>query len=53
MDVLFLSRLQFAFTAGFHFIFVLLTLGLSIIIALMQTIHLCTKDLDYLKIAKF
>jgi len=34
MDVLILSRLQFAMTAGFHFIFVSLTLGLSVLVAL-------------------
>ncbi len=33
MDVVALSRLQFALTSMFHFIFVPLTLGLSIMVA--------------------
>lgn len=53
MDVLFLSRLQFAVTAAFHFIFVPLTLGLSVLIAYMETVYLFTKDEDYLRMAKF
>ncbi|WP_415184746.1 cytochrome ubiquinol oxidase subunit I, partial [Phaeovulum sp.] len=32
-----LSRLQFAMTAMYHFLFVPLTLGLSVIIAIMET----------------
>lgn len=43
MDVVFLSRLQFAFAAGFHFIFPPLTLGLSFIILLLETLRLGTK----------
>lgn len=37
MDVLELARLQFALTAGAHFLFVSLTLGLATVIAVMQT----------------
>ena len=37
MDVLMLSRLQFAMATMFHFIFVPLTLGLSILVAIMET----------------
>ena len=33
MDVLFLSRLQFAIATYFHFLFVPLTLGLSMLVA--------------------
>jgi cytochrome d ubiquinol oxidase subunit I len=53
MDVLLLSRLQFAITAAFHFVFVPLTLGLSLLIAYMQTMHLRTGDDNYLRMAKF
>ncbi len=53
MDTLLLSRLQFAITAAFHFIFVPLTLGLSILIAYMETKYLRTGDKDYLRMAKF
>ncbi|PZF79435.1 cytochrome ubiquinol oxidase subunit I [Jiangella anatolica] len=37
MDVLDLSRLQFASTAIFHFLFVVLTLGLAPVVAFFQT----------------
>jgi len=53
MDALFLSRLQFAAATFFHFLFVPLTLGLSILIAIMETIYVNTGDEDYLKAAKF
>jgi len=49
MDVLTLSRLQFAMTAGFHFIFVSLTLGLSVLVAWMETCYVRTGDEIYLK----
>ncbi|MDO5666760.1 MAG: cytochrome ubiquinol oxidase subunit I [Alcaligenaceae bacterium] len=41
-DVVGLSRLQFASTAMFHFIFVPLTLGLSFMLAVMETIYVVT-----------
>jgi cytochrome bd ubiquinol oxidase subunit I len=53
MDVLALSRLQFAVTAAFHFIFVPLTLGLSILVAYMETKYVRTSDELYLKMTKF
>jgi cytochrome bd ubiquinol oxidase subunit I len=53
MDVLMLSRLQFAVATFFHFIFVPLTLGLSILIAIMETIYVRTGDEDYRRMAKF
>ncbi len=53
MDVLALSRLQFAVTAAFHFIFVPLTLGLSILVAYMETRYVQTGDEMYLKMTKF
>ncbi len=53
MDVLFLSRLQFAAATFFHFLFVPLTLGLSLIVAIMETIYVKTGDEDYKKMAKF
>lgn len=37
MDALILSRLQFAITTIYHFLFVPLTLGLSIFVALLET----------------
>lgn len=53
MDTVLLSRLQFAITAAFHFIFVPLTLGLSVLVAYMETKYLRTGDKDYLRMAKF
>jgi cytochrome d ubiquinol oxidase subunit I len=53
MDVLTLSRLQFAVTCMFHFIFVPLTLGLSVLTAYMETRYVMTNDETYLKMAKF
>lgn len=53
MDVLTLSRLQFAVTSLFHFIFVPLTLGLSILTAYMETRYVMTGDTTYLKMTKF
>ncbi|WP_067472814.1 cytochrome ubiquinol oxidase subunit I [Actinomadura hibisca] len=37
MDALMLARVQFALTAGSHFLFVALTLGLATLVAFMQT----------------
>ena len=48
-----LSRIQFVITAGFHFIFVPLTLGLSLLIAYMETKYVKTGDITYLKMTKF
>jgi len=53
MDVLFLSRLQFAAATMFHFLFVPLTLGLTIMVAVMETKYARTGDETYLKMAKF
>jgi cytochrome d ubiquinol oxidase subunit I len=53
MDALFLSRLQFAATTMFHFLFVPLTLGLSIMVAWMETRYVKTGDETYLKMTKF
>lgn len=47
------SRLQFALTACYHWIFVPLTLGLSIIMALMESIYVIKGDLFWQKTAKF
>ncbi|MCF8061105.1 MAG: cytochrome ubiquinol oxidase subunit I [Deltaproteobacteria bacterium] len=53
MEVLWLSRLQFAVATFFHFLFVPLTLGLSVLIAIMETAHVKTGDEEYLRMAKF
>lgn len=41
-EVVDLSRLQFALTALYHFLFVPLTLGLSLILAIMETVYVMT-----------
>jgi cytochrome d ubiquinol oxidase subunit I len=53
MDALALSRLQFAVTSMFHFIFVPLTLGLSILTAYMESRYVGTGDELYLRMTKF
>ncbi len=53
MDVTILSRLQFAAATYFHFLFVPLTLGLSIIIAIMETIYVRTGNEEYRTMTKF
>lgn len=53
MDVLMLSRLQFAVATFFHFLFVPLTLGLSVMLAIMETKYVRTGDEIYLKMTKF
>lgn len=42
LDVVVLSRLQFALTAMYHFIFVPLTLGLSFLLAIMESVYVMT-----------
>jgi cytochrome bd ubiquinol oxidase subunit I len=53
IDVLTLSRLQFAVTSAFHFIFVPLTLGLSILVASMEWRFVRTNDETWLRMARF
>ncbi len=53
MDALTLARLQFAITTVYHFFFVPLTLGLSILVALMQTAYVRSGDETYKQMAKF
>ncbi|MCF0174993.1 MAG: cytochrome ubiquinol oxidase subunit I [Bacteroidales bacterium] len=47
------SRLQFAMTAAYHWIFVPLTLGLSIIVAIMETLYVVKGDDFWKNVAKF
>jgi cytochrome bd ubiquinol oxidase subunit I len=53
MDPVFLSRLQFAAATMFHFLFVPLTLGLSVLIAYMETRYAWTGNKAYLRMTKF
>ena len=47
------SRAQFALTAMYHWIFVPLTLGITIIIAIMESLYVKSGDLQWKKITKF
>ncbi len=53
MDPVILARLQFTITCVFHFFFVPLTLGLSILIALMETMYVRTGNELYKRMTKF
>jgi len=53
VELILLSRLQFAITAAFHFIFVPLTLGLALLVASMETMYYRNKDETWRKMADF
>ncbi len=48
-----LSRLQFALTAMYHFLFVPLTLGLSVLVAMMETVYVMTGRTIWRDMTKF
>src|SRR6202040_4311487 len=52
-DVVTLSRLQFAITALYHFLFVPLTLGLSIIPLIMESVYVRTGPEIWKRMTKF
>ena len=51
-DVL-LARWQFGITSVYHFLFVPLTLGLSVLVAIMETLYVRTGNELYKRMAKF
>ncbi len=53
MSVILLSRIQFATVAIFHFLFVPLTLGLSVIVAFMESRYAATGDETYLSMTRY
>jgi cytochrome d ubiquinol oxidase subunit I len=53
MDVVDLSRLQFALTALYHFLFVPLTLGLSVLLAIMESVYVTTGRTIWRDMVKF
>jgi len=53
MDVLFLSRLQFAFTIGFHYIYPPLSIGVGIVLVLVEGMYIKTGEELYERMAKF
>lgn len=53
MSELLLARWQFGITSVYHFLFVPLTLGLSILVAIMETMYVRTGNETYRKMTKF
>jgi cytochrome d ubiquinol oxidase subunit I len=53
LDVVTLSRLQFALTALFHFLFVPLTLGLSMILVIMESTYVMTGKEIWKRMTRF
>ncbi|MDX2225889.1 MAG: cytochrome ubiquinol oxidase subunit I [Verrucomicrobiae bacterium] len=53
MDVLLLSRIQFAFTIAFHYIYPPLSIGLGVLMVIMEGLHLKTGEAIYHQMAKF
>lgn len=53
MEAVTLARLQFAVTTVYHFFFVPLTLGLSVLVAIMETLYVQTGQKVYKDMTKF
>lgn len=53
MDVEILSRIQFAFTIAFHYIYPPLSIGIGIILVIMEGMYLKTKDRFFENMTKF
>ncbi len=53
IDVVDLSRLQFALTAMYHFLFVPLTLGMAFLLAIMESLYVMTNKQIYKDMTKF
>lgn len=53
LDIVDLSRFQFALTALYHFLFVPLTLGLSVLLAIMETVYVMTGRQIWRQMTKF
>lgn len=53
MDVVLLSRIQFALTSAFHYIYPPLSIGLGLMLVFMEGIYLKTKNPLYKEISQF
>lgn len=53
MDVAILSRIQFAVTIGFHYIYPPMSIGLGVILVIMEAAYLKTRNPKYLQMVKF
>ena len=52
-DIVTLARIQFAMTTVFHFFFVPFSIGLALVVAIMETMYVVKKEERYRKMAKF
>jgi len=53
MDPVYLARIQFGLTASFHYIFPPLSVGLGLLLVIMEGMYLKTADERYLRMTKF
>src|SRR6266550_3285529 len=53
MDVEILARIQFAFTIAFHYIYPPLSIGLGLLLVIMEAMYLKTKDKRYEQMTRF
>ena len=53
MDAVLLARIQFGFTAGFHFLFPPTTLGLTFVILILESLYLKTQSAIYKDLSSF
>ncbi len=53
MDAVFLSRVQFALTSGFHYIYPPLSIGLGLLLVIIEGAYLRTKKPIYLQMTKY
>ena len=53
MDVVDIARWQFGITTVYHFLFVPITIGLSAIVAVFETVWVRTRREEYLRLTKF
>ncbi|CAZ98150.1 cytochrome ubiquinol oxidase subunit I [Zobellia galactanivorans] len=53
MDVEILSRIQFAFTIAFHYIYPPLSIGIGLVMVVFESLYMRTKNQEYHTLAKF
>ena len=53
MDVVSLSRMQFGLTALYHFLFIPLTLGLAVLLGIMESVYVMTGRAVWQQMTKF
>lgn len=53
MDPIIIARMQFGITTVYHFFFVPLTLGLSVLVAILETLYVRTSKTYYKDLTKF